>query len=86
MRKWDIIFKTTLSILFIFIGVIIIHGISLYFSDVTYPYPTIAGDVHNWFEQFVIDVAFIMIGVGIPFVIDVVLLIISVVKLRNSSK
>ena len=83
MKKWKIIFKITLAILIIFIIIAIIHAISVYSSDVTYPYSALGTDVHNWFDAFMIDIAFYLYIFGMPLIIDIILFIISIIKIKK---
>lgn len=49
----------------------------------SYPHPMLGIDAHNWIEQFTVDITFIMIIWGVPLIIDVVLIIISINKIKN---
>ena len=54
-------------------------------ADVNYPQPSIAGDIENWFEDFIVSLAIQMIIIGIPLVIDIILLIVSIIKIRSTN-
>ena len=51
-----------------------------------YPHPMLGIDAHNWGDQFRTDLLFILYIFGIPLIIDIVLLVISIVKLRNKNE
>lgn len=51
-----------------------------------YPHPMLGIDAHNWGDQFRTDLLFILYLFGIPLIIDIVLLVISIVKLKNKNE
>lgn len=51
-----------------------------------YPYPTIAGDVTNWFDRFIVESWFILLPFTPIFIIAIVLVIISIIKMKKLNK
>lgn len=85
MNKKDWKYLLTGSI----VGIISYIGIATYFIIEAisykgqYPYPTIAGDVNNWFDRFIVN-GFIILGPLFPiFIILIILLIISIIKIKK---
>lgn len=74
-------FSIAVYVIFVIISIADIFVVLL--NDVTYPYVALGLDVHNWFEQYQIDMAFIVYVGAIPIVIATVLLIIAIVKLKK---
>lgn len=83
MKKWKIVKRITIGVIIVFIVMVGINAISCYMYDGTYPYPALGIDVHNWYEQFYLNMAFMLYIWIIPLVIDILLLIISIVKTRK---
>lgn len=86
MNKWKNIYKITLVLLILFFILIIYKAILKYTANVTYPYLALGTDIYNWCDAFKLEVGFIMYILGIPLMIDVVLLVISVImimKIKN---
>lgn len=81
MKKWKIIKIVTIIILIIFMIYLICDAVAC--ISLEYPRPTLGIDTHNWIELFIIDVVFIFITFGIPIIIDIILLIISIIKLKK---
>lgn len=83
IKKWKIINKVTLALLLFFVLIILWNAISCYMYDGKYPYPALGIDIYNWYEQFWLNMAFISYVLGIPFAIDIILLVISVIKIKK---
>ena len=49
-----------------------------------YPYPTIAGTVNNWFDRFIVESWLILLPFTPIFVIAVILLITSIIKIKKN--
>lgn len=83
MKKWKVIKRITIGVVIVFITIVGINATSCYMYDGPYPYPALGIDVHNWYEQFYINMTFMLYIWSIPLIIDVILLIISIIKIRN---
>lgn len=81
MKKWKIIKIVTIIIPIIFMLNVIIDIIAC--MNMSYPHPSLGIDTHNWFEQFQIDMAFIMLYWIIPLIVDVILLVVSIKKTKK---
>lgn len=86
MKKWKIIRTITIAILIIFIVIVLWNLISAYTAKVTYPYPALGIDVNNWFDRFCINMGIILYILGIPMVVDIVLIIVSLLKLKRNKQ
>ena len=84
MKKWKTIRTITTLILIIFIVIVLWNLISAYTAKVTYPYPALGIDINNWFDRFCLNIGFVLYIIGIPMIIDVVLMIISIIKIKKS--
>lgn len=85
-KKWKIILIISSIILIICILMAISDAISCYTRDIQYPYPALGIDVSHWYEQFFIDIVLALYIIGIPLIIDIVLLIIAIIKLKRKDK
>ena len=85
-KKWKVILIITSVILLLCILRIIIDAISCYMWDGRYPYPALGIDINNWYEQFKLDMLFFFFIMGIPMAIDIILLIISIIKLKKEDR
>ena len=83
MKKWKIIKRISMGMIIVFIAIVIMNAISCYMYNGTYPYPALGIDVHNWYEQFYLNIIFMLYIWGIPLVIDILLLIISIIKIKK---
>lgn len=84
MKKWKVIHKITLIIILLVIVFLIINLIdALLYKG--YPYPALGLDIYNWKDRFLLNTAFYSYIFGIPFIIDVVLFIVSSFKLKNNN-
>ena len=81
MRKWKIIRFITIVFFIIFFLYLLSDAVNC--MNMSYPHPMVGIDASNWIEQFTVDLLFIMINWGIPLVIDIVLMIISVIKVKK---
>ena len=81
MKKWKIIKVVTTIILIVFMMYLILDAIIC--TQMKYPHPMLGIDAYTWIDQFSVDLVFIFITFGIPVVIDIILLVISVIKLRK---
>ena len=83
MKKWKITKRITISVLILFIIRLIIDAILC--MNMNYPHPMLGIDAYNWIDQFTVDLIFILIIWSIPLIIDIVLLIISCVKIKKNN-
>jgi len=83
MKKWKIINKISIVIILIFVVFLIYNLISCYMYKGNYPYPALGIDINNWYEQFCLNMYFICYICGIPLLVDIILLIISIIKLKK---
>lgn len=81
MRKWKIIRFITIVFFIIFFLYLLSDAVNC--MNMSYPHPMVGIDASNWIEQFTVDLLFIMINWGIPLVIDIVLMIIFVIKVKK---
>lgn len=81
MKKWKIIKIITIAIILLFIIYIILNAIV--YINMKYPHPMLGIDANNWLDQFGVELVFIMITWGIPLIIDIVILIISILKIKK---
>ena len=82
-KKWKIILIVTSIILIICVLRIIIDAIYCYTLDIKYPYPALGIDIHNWFEQFRLDIVFFFYIMGIPLIVDIILSIVFIIKIKK---
>jgi hypothetical protein len=82
MKKWKIIKVIAICILiFIEIYVIIAAIASL---NMEYPHDVFGVGINNWVEQFFyVDMQFFLAFFSIPIIIDVILLIVSIRKIKK---
>lgn len=50
-----------------------------------YPHPAMGIDVNTWIEQYLINIIFTLYWLGIPLILDIILLIISIVKTKKTN-
>lgn len=81
MKKWKII--RVIAILFLLIFLLYLLSDAVICMNMVYPHPMLGIDASNWIEQFFVDLVFIIIIWWIPLIVDTVLIIISIVKLRK---
>ena len=85
MKKWKIIRNITLAILvcfIIFAGYIIINGFLAgnYYNDI------FGVTIFYWFQHVWVVLCLYLYVFGIPLLIDVIILIISIIRLKKLSK
>jgi len=83
MRKWIVVRNITLTILVIFI--FLVFAIGLGFITDTATYPDAAWGLTR-LESFGMVTGFILIVSGIPLLIDIILLIISVIMIKRGKR
>ena len=81
MKKWKIIRVITIGVLVLFFTRIIVDIVVC--MNMKYPHPMLGIDAYKWTDQFMVDLAFIFYIFGIPLLINVILLIVSIVKLKK---
>lgn len=82
-KKWKKILILASIILVICVLRIIIDAIHCYIVDIKYPYPALRIDIHNWFEQFRLDIVFFFYIMGIPLIVDIILSIVFIIKIKK---
>ena len=80
-KIWKIIRGITIGVLVLFFIWMIIDSISC--MNMKYPHPMLGIDAYKWTDQFLVDMAFTLYIFGIPLLIDIVLLVISIVKIKK---
>lgn len=85
-KRWKIVLIITSIFLLLCLLRIIGDGICCYMWDGKYPYPALGIDINNWYEQFKLDMAFFFFIMGIPILIDIILLIISIIKIKKYNR
>ena len=85
MKIWKIIRAITVIVLICFIGYITYRGI-IHFLAGNYYSDSIGIITYYWYERFEVELALYCYAFGIPFLIDVVLLIISIIKIKKFNK
>ena len=85
-KAWKVIRPITALIL---AGVLIFVLVKL-FNSVTYPgpypYPTIAGQVNNWTDRFIVEVFIYTPFAALPLLADIILFIVSCVMIGKAKK
>lgn len=84
MIRWKVIRNITISLLVLFVIYLIIDVTCC--INMEYPHPMLGIDAYNWMDQFRTDLIFTLYLFGMPLIIDIVLLVISIVKLKNKKK
>ena len=82
-KKWKKILILASIILVICVLRIIIDAIHCYIVDIKYPYLALRIDIHNWFEQFRLDIVFFFYIMGIPLIVDIILSIVFIIKIKK---
>lgn len=80
-KIWKIIRGITIGVLVLFFIRVIIDIINC--MNMKYPHPMLGIDAYKWTDQFAVDMAFILYIFGIPLIINIVLLIVSCVKIKK---
>lgn len=81
MKKWKIIKIITLIVLLAFIMFLVLDAIIC--MKMSYPHPMLGMDAYTWIDQFKVDLMVIFIELGIPLIIDIIFLIISIIKIKK---
>lgn len=81
MKKWKTIKFITLIVLVVFIMYLAYDAIKC--INMNYPHPTLGIDAYTWLDQFIVDLTFIFIIYGIPLIIDTIIFIISLIKIKK---
>ncbi len=81
MKKWKNVRIVTVTILVLFVLYLIIDVITC--INMEYPHPMLGLDAYNWLDQFKTDLIITLYLFGIPLLIDIILLVISIIKLKN---
>jgi len=84
MKFWRKMLKITVAVIILFIILVLCMMLKYFTADVDYPYPALGVDISNWFEAFTLELAFFMMIAGVPLLVNIILMITSVVKLRKS--
>lgn len=83
--NWKIVRNITFLILLCYIGFVIYNLYDSLTYSGTYPYPSIAGDVFDWRDRFILGVFFLWPFYCLPLIADIVFLIIACIKLKKMS-
>ncbi len=81
MKKWKIVKFVTLIVVIIFIIYLVFDAIAC--MNMNYPHSMLGIDANTWLDQFVVDLAVIFATFGIPLIIDTVLFIIAMRKIKK---
>ena len=84
MKKWKIIIFITIGVLALFIVSQVYDAVQC--MQLQYPQLALGIETFSWIEQYSIQLTFTMIWAGIPLIVDIVLLIISIVETRKQGK
>ncbi len=80
-KIWKIIRGITIGVLVLFFIWMIIDSISC--MNMKYPHLMLGIEAYKWTDQFAVDMAFTLYIFGIPLLINIVFLIISIVKIKK---
>ena len=81
MKKWKIIRTVTIVILILF-ALFVLYKMFLCMK-MSYPHDSLGVTMYNWFDQFQLELAFIAYIFGIPMIIDITLLVLSIKKIKK---
>lgn len=81
MKKWKIIEIVTIIILVVFVMYLVFDAVTC--TQMDYPHPMLGIEAYTWIDQFSVDLYFILIIFGLPIMIDIILLIVSIIKLKK---
>ena len=81
LKVWKICRGITIGVIVLFVIRVLIDIILC--MNMTYPHPMLGIDANNWVDQFLVDMAFLLIVWSIPLIIDIVFLVISCVKIKK---
>ena len=84
MKKWKIVRTLTISILCIFVLYSIYLANVCYNSNRSYPYEAFgAVMINNWFESFMLGMMLRLYILGVPLIIDIIFMIVSIKKIKK---
>lgn len=84
MKKWKKIRVLTISILCIFALYSIYIAIVCCKRNCTYPYEALgAVEINNWMEAFRLEMMLRLFILGIPLIINIIFLIVSIIKIKK---
>lgn len=83
MKKWKKIRVLTISILCIFVLYSIYIAIVCCKRNCTYPYEALGLEINNWLEAFELEMMFRLFILGIPLIINIIFLIVSIIKTKK---
>ncbi len=81
MKRWKNTRTTTIVILIIFV-LYLLYKMYLC-TKMSYPHDSLGVTMYNWFDQFQLELAFIAYIFGIPMIIDITLLVLSIIKIKK---
>lgn len=83
MKKWKLIRCLTIIFFVILFLYIFFIAYSNYQSNAVYPHENLGITVFNWVEDFEMELAFIVYVLWIPIVINFILMLISIFKIKH---
>ena len=83
---WKVVAVITGLLLLAFLGFVLVKLYQSITYPGPYPYPTIAGEVHNWTDKFIVDVGIYLPFVGLPVIVYTVLFIVSCIKIGRAKR
>ena len=83
MKKWKLIRCLTIIFFIILFFYIFFVAYSSYQSNAVYPHENLGITVFNWVEDFEMELAFIIYVLWIPIVINFILMLISIFKIKH---
>ncbi len=83
MKRWKNTRTTTIVILIIFV-LYLLYKMYLC-TKMSYPHDSLGVTMYNWFDQFQLELAFIAYIFGIPMIVDITLLILSIIKIKKQN-
>ncbi len=83
-KKWKIIKIITTLILCVFLIFCICKAVKIYHMNTNYPYEALGAiKINNWMQEFLLEMTMTLYMFGIPLIVDIVFLIISIIKLNR---
>jgi len=83
MKQWKYILIGSIITILAYLGGVTYYVIEAINYKGIYPYPTIAGEVNNWFDRFIVESWLTVFPFTPIFVIAIVLVIISIKRLKK---
>lgn len=80
---WKFVRGITIIFLALFVGFVLYELYDALSYSGTYPYPSIAGFINNWWDRFTVGVLIFWPFYIVPLIACIVLLIISCIKIRR---